>query len=184
MRPTRHPPLFVIVAMAALFAHAPAFAQTLGPASNLFVDALRNGDANVPAPGTGLFDGALRSLQDQSGNPGQIFVKAKRVARFVQQAHCGRVAFALWQPASNHAWPALGGQLNICEDGQPPLRVCDDRPNVLVPHTSLCRDKSAPHDTAEVAAVIASALAAGDITPQQAQQRARDQALPASGVRP
>lgn len=153
-------------------------------AGNLFIDALRNGDANVPAPGTGLFEGALRSLQDQTGNPGQIFVKAKRAVRFEQQAHCGRVVFALWQPASNHAWPALGGQLNICEDGLPPLRVCDDRPRVLVPHIATCRDKSAPHDTAEVAAAISTALASGDITPEQAQQRARQQAAPASGARP
>lgn len=177
---------FLIGAVACLGAQA-AFAGDVSlpltlpmSAGNLFTDALRNGEASAPAPAVRLFDGALQALRQQTGDPGPIHVKARRLVRFTQQARCGRVVFALYQPSSHHAWPSLGGQLNICEDGLPPLRACDDRPKLLVPPTSTCPDKSSPHDTAEVAAAIGAALAGGDITPEEARRRTADRAKAAA----
>ena len=126
------------------------------PFANVIVRALVDGRASDPVPDIPVFRQAVAALQRQAGDPGPIHVQAMRLQRFEQQARCGRVVFAMWQPSSNKAWPAIGGELNICEDGQPPLRVCKDGPGVLVPSASTCRDQSAPQDTPEVAAAIAA----------------------------
>jgi len=92
---------------------------------------------------------------------------AQRVVRFTQQSRCGRVRFALAQPASKKVWPAFGGQMNVCEDGQPPLRTCPEHQSVLVPATSVCATGKPPVDTEEVAAAIRAATNAGAITHDQ-----------------
>jgi hypothetical protein len=140
-------------------------------AGNIFVDALQHGEASAPIPTVGRMGEAVHMLQKQARDPGPVYMRAKRVARFVDQSRCGRVTFMVEQPSSHKAWGNLGGALNLCEDGQPPLRVCKDRPLVLVPHTAHCADGSAPMDTAEVADAIRVSLTAGFITPKEASER-------------
>ena len=140
------------------------------PFANVIVRALVDGRASEPLPDLLVLRQAVAAMQQQSGDAGAIVVQAMRLQRFVQQARCGRVVFGMSQPSSHKAWPALGGELNICEDGLPPLRVCKDRPNVLVPPSSTCRDGSSPQDTIEVAAAISAALNRGGLTVDQAKQ--------------
>ena len=83
---------------------------------------------------------------------------------FKQQPRCGRVQFALGQPTAKIVFAAFAGQMNVCEDGQPPLRTCPDRPGVLVPATGSCKDGRPPVDTEEVAVAI---RAAGGLTQEQ-----------------
>lgn len=83
--------------------------------------------------------------------------------------------------------------MNVCEDGQPPLRVCTDRPGVLVPASASCPNGRSPVDTDEVATAIRNA---GGMTQEQtmrswahqvaAHARAASSAggKPASGVLP
>lgn len=152
-----------------------AYAQAAAPKamSDVFVRALVDGRAMAPVPDTPLFGPALEQLKRQAGGEGPIVIQAMRIVRFEGQAHCGRVVFGFAQPSSHKAWADLGGQLNICEDGQAPLRICGGEPRVLVPANRRCRDKSAPIDTPEVAAAIQAALVGGNITGQQVKERAR-----------
>ena len=140
------------------------------PFANVIVRALVDGRASEPLPDLPMLRQAVVAMQQQAGDSGPIVVQAMRMQRFVQQARCGRVVFGMSQPSSHKAWPALGGELNICEDGLPPLRVCKDRPNVLVPASSNCRDGSAPQDTTEVASAISAALNRGGLTVDQAKR--------------
>ena len=141
------------------------------PFANVIVRALVDGRASEPLPDLPMLRQAVVAMQQQAGDSGPIVVQAMRMQRFVQQARCGRVVFGMSQPSSHKAWPALGGELNICEDGLPPLRMCKDRPNILVPASSICRDGSAPQDTTEVAAAISDALNRGGLTSDQAKQK-------------
>jgi hypothetical protein len=160
-------------AIAATLAHpVVAHAQGLGMSNQVFVRALVDGRAMGPVPDRSAFSPLIESLQKQSGDDGTIVIQAMRTVRFVQQPRCGRVVFALAQPSSHRAWPALGAQLNICEDGQPPLRVCTDRPQVLVPPSTTCRDNKRPVDTEEIASAIAAALSAGDLSAAQVRTQA------------
>ena len=140
------------------------------PFANVIVRALVDGRASEPLPDLPMLRQAVVAMQQQAGDSGPIVVQAMRMQRFVQQARCGRVVFGMSQPSSHKAWPALGGELNICEDGLPPLRMCKDRPNILVPASSNCRDGSAPQDTTEVASAISAALNRGGLTVDQARQ--------------
>jgi hypothetical protein len=169
-----------VIGLALLCGVGTAFA-----AGNVFVTALQAGEAFAPLPTNGIFVGAISALQQQSGDSSPIFIKVRRVSRFVQQSRCGRVVFGLAQPATKKVWPQLGGQLNICEDGLPPLGVCSDSPSVLVPRTATCKDRSSPQDTPEVAAALRNALANGDISPEQLREQILQQhkaSKPASGA--
>ena len=71
---------------------------------------------------------------------------------------------------SSHAvFPQVGGQINICEDGLPPWRVCQADPSKLVTPDTICQDGKAATDTPEVAQAIAQAQAKGGKTPEQLQ---------------
>ena len=157
-----------LCAMSAAMASASPASDALS-FGEVFVQALVHGRASQPMPANAVLAQRVAQMQSQSGDSGPIVVQAMRVVRFVQQSRCGRVVFGFSQRLSHKGW--LGGQLNICEDGLPPLRVCADRPTVLVPSASRCRDNSSPVDTAEVAAAIASALANGDLSPEQAREK-------------
>lgn len=135
---------------------------------NVFAQALIEGSATAPVPQrAGPMSRVLESLQAQSGSKEPISIVAARVVRFTQQARCGRIRFAMGQPLSKKLWPAMGGEMNVCEDGQPPLRVCPERPGVLVPANAVCASGKTPVDTPEVAAAIAAAIKAGDISHDQ-----------------
>ena len=157
------------------------------PFANVIVRALVDGRASEPLPDLPLLRKAIAAMQQQAGDSGPIVVLAMRLQRFVQQGRCGRVVFGMSQPSSHKAWPGLGGELNICEDGLPPLRVCKDRPNVLVPPDDACGDGALPQDTAEVASAISAAVNRGGLTVEQAKQeslRARETAPRAATPNP
>lgn len=149
--------LFLIVFC--LLLNPQARAQDVG----VYADALKSGTAQTRLPYKAPLDQLTLKLQQMTHDAGPILVKAERVRYFQQQSHCGRVRFILFQPSSNTAWPELGGQLNICEDGSPPWRICKSNPMRLVLHTERCSDGSAPVDTPEVEQAIKEAVASGSV---------------------
>lgn len=149
-----------------------SFAQAMNTESlNLFVRALKSGSASAPLPHDGQFGPAIKTIQKLAGDQGPIMIEAWRISRFKQQALCGRVGFTIVQPSSKRSWPELGGQLNICESGTPPWRMCKDKPNVLVPPDQRCPDKSNSVDTPEIAKAIETALASGSLSEDQVRKR-------------
>lgn len=139
---------------------------------SFFVEALQNGRASAPLPADGPFKSGVTAIEARTGRQGSVEIVAWRIERFTQQAKCGRIGFIPHQAVSKTAFPEMGGELNICEDGMPPLRVCA---NVgLVPHSAKCPDGTAPQDTEEVKASIAAALARGGLTQQQVARQIQD----------
>ncbi|OYU41900.1 MAG: hypothetical protein CFE44_27125, partial [Burkholderiales bacterium PBB4] len=107
-------------------------------ATSPFTEALINGDAQTPLPNDRQFTGLKDLIQQRTGDSGDIIIKAFRIQKFKTQPNCGRVAFIIMQPSRNIAWPDLGGQLNICTDGQPPLRECSETPGALYQPNHKC----------------------------------------------
>lgn len=142
---------------------------------NLFVKALQDGTASEPLTANGQFTTLQAKLQRQTGDSSPIIIRAARLLKFKQQARCGRIAFALVQPSSNHVWPQLGGQLNICEDGLPPWRICANQHDRLVRYNAKCTDGSQPVDSPEVAQAISNAIATGEVSPEQASKEVKEQ---------
>ena len=138
--------------------------------ANVFVQALVNGRATAPLPDDPRWADVVAALKHQAGSDAALQIAAMRVAKFTNQTQCGRVAFALWQPLTNQAWPQLGGQLNICEDGKPPLQVCAQAPDQLVPVGLRCADGVPAQDTAEVRQAIDAAIAAGSLSADQVRR--------------
>ena len=138
--------------------------------ANVFVNALVHGRATAPLPDDPRWADVVAALKRQAGSDAALQIAAMRVAKFTNQAQCGRVAFALWQPLTNKAWPQLGGQLNICEDGKPPLQVCAQAPDQLVPVGLRCADGVPAQDTAEVRQAIDAAIAAGSLSADQVRR--------------
>lgn len=136
------------------------------PESSVFLDALKRGRATDPLPDTPQFHSVILQLQRKSGDSGPIFITASVVKRFVQQPNCGRIEFHLSQPSTNRNWPNTGGQLNICTNGAPPLKVCPSGRTKLVRHDTVCAFGRPPVDTEEVADAIHQAVAAGGMTPE------------------
>ena len=136
--------------------------------SNVFAAALIHGRANSPVPArTPQITAVLQRLQARSGSSEPVSILAQRLMFFKQQPGCGRVRFALGQPNAKIVFAGFGGQMNVCRDGQPPLRACPDRPGVLVPFDGVCHNGKSPIDTDEVAAAIRTATAAGGFTQDQ-----------------
>jgi len=154
------------------------------PAVNAFVEALITGHGQSPFPESPAFASVLQALHRQTGDAGPIVVEATRVVRFASQPNCGRVAYVVAQPSSHKVWSGLGGQLNLCQDGLPPLRQCPGRPATLVPPMRRCSDGTAPEDTPEVAAAIRASIEHGQVTAEEIHRRLHGPATPASGGRP
>lgn len=159
-----------------LFAASAAMAQ--GVPSNVLVRALRDGSAAEPLLAEGPYQNIVRMIQKKSGDAGPVVVVAQRLKRFEKQPLCGRVVFAVTQPTSHAGWKNLGGQLNICDSGNPPLRVCADKPELLIPSDAVCADGSPPRDTAEVEAAIQASLASGGLSREQVYQQLFDAQSP------
>ena len=163
--------LATLIAVLALPMSFSAAAQGFGDASrapNVFAAALIQGRATAPMPlRPGHFTKILETLQARSGSNEPVSILAARVLTFKQQPRCGRVQYAFGQPTAKIIFAAFAGQMNVCEDGQPPLRTCPDRPGVLVPATGMCSGGKPPIDTEEVAAAIRAATAAGGLTQEQ-----------------
>jgi hypothetical protein len=134
-------------------------------APNVFIDALNNGTASVEILDTPNLAKMVAEL-NKTRSDGPLVMVAQRITRFENQPRCGRVAFIITQPSSNSAWPQMGGQLNICQDGLPPWQICANDPSVFVPPGHQCRDGSSPINTAEVQHSIDAAVASGSFSPE------------------
>lgn len=135
---------------------------------NPFVTALKQGQAQ-DAFAQPKFANVISQLKKQTGNDGAIVLKARRLLWFKNQSRCGRIQFWVEQPATNTRWNEVGGDLNICEDGQPPWQICSDQK--LVPYGSKCSDGKLATDTAEISAAIQESLKRGSLTMDQAKQK-------------
>ncbi len=142
--------------------------------NGVFAQALIDGTATAPIPAHKELDLALQSIQARTHDNGPVFISAKRLFRFKQQARCGRVIFTIVQPSRNAVFP--GGQLNVCEDGLPPWRICKDKPGFLIAPQDRCPYNSEPQHTAEVAQAIKDALANGDLSREQVSQQLKENA--------
>jgi len=154
-----------------------------GPQSVLTL-ALANGSASAPLDDHGQYAQAISAIQARTGDHGPVVVLARRVAAFKEQSRCGRVAYIVAQPTSHIAWTDMGGELNICDDGNPPLRMCKAQAGKLVLPDSVCADGASPVDTPEVQAAISDAISAGGLDPRAAARRVRAAsatAAPAAG---
>ena len=143
-------------------------AMAIETGKGVFVDALVNKTASGPIASFPAIQATVKELQASTRDSSPLEIRAQLLQRFTQQPKCGRIVFAVAQATTQTVWPQMGGQLNICEDGLPPLRVCADRPAVLVPPNSKCDSGKIAQDTPEVAKAIAAALKSGNITSEQA----------------
>ena len=138
---------------------------------NVFTEALINGKAHSSLPEQPELQAIARYLQEQTHSTAPLVIEARLVKRFQQQPQCGRVAFFITQPDRHDLWPELGGQLNICEDGTPPLQVCANKPDVLISPSERCFDNTKPQDTLEVKEAIRIALDEGGLNQEQVKNR-------------
>lgn len=139
-----------------------------------FVAALKDGAGDGPVPPMPMLERATQLIQQKTGSSGDVSLKVYRVTRFKSQPACGRVSFGLYQASTRTFWGQFGGQLNVCDDGTPPLKVCAGSPE-LVLADRLCRDGSHPVDTAEVKQAIEDAKKAGGLSPEQLRDKLRAQ---------
>lgn len=151
-------------------------AHAQGLPSSVFTEALIAGEAIEPLPDDKTFGPLIKAIKSKTGNPGTVVVKAMRISKFVQQPTCGRIAFIMMQPATKTAWDDLGGQLNVCADGGPPLRTCKGHPGSLYPFNTKCPDGSEATDTPEVAEAIKKALSSGGLSYEQVQAKVHQNA--------
>ena len=138
------------------------------------VKALIEGQAQAPFPKEKGFERIEEMLKQRTHNSGEIIIQFQRISRFKEQAHCGRISMYAAQPATKSVWPEIGGDLNICDNGYPPLRICPEQPKILVTPDVNCQGGKSPVDTAEVKAAIANSLAHGGLTAEQANQKVKN----------
>jgi hypothetical protein len=134
------------------------------------VRALRESHASAPLPQSRGSQLIAREIKAKTGSPGEVTVEFARVVRFGTQPRCGRVGYGLYQKSTDTFWGQFGGQMNICEDGTPPLRQCKGRPG-LVAADMACADGSHPVDTPEIEAATDKAVASGSLTGEQFKAR-------------
>lgn len=175
------PKFSLALAISLVLPQSLAIAAPDGPQSVLTL-ALADGSASAKLDDNGQYAVAISAIHKRTGDNGPVVVLARRIVKFKEQPRCGRVAFIVAQPSSNIAWSDMGGELNICDDGNPPLRACKGNPGKLVLADSACADGSSPVDTPEVAAAIKNAAASGGLGPREAARRVRAAATPASAA--
>jgi len=135
--------------------------------SNIFDETLSEGRGNMPAPINAQTKQGIKAMQDKTKSDGEITIRLTRITRFKSQPRCGRITMAFYQESTNTVFNGVGVDMNICVDGQPPLRECRDKPLVLVNSMAACKDGSTPIDTPEIAKAIADSVAKGELTPEQ-----------------
>lgn len=150
---------------------------------NLFVKALKEGKSSSPVPNDPKVAYMIQSIQAKTHDNGPLNIEVFRVARFTQQPSCGRVSFVISQPSSKATFPQLGGDLNICESGMPPWRICKGTQEPLIPPGGTCPDKSTPQDTPEVIAAIQSSLTNGSRTHEEVRKTLQPTKSPATGTK-
>lgn len=139
--------------------------------SNVFDETLSEGQGSIPAPVNAQTKQGIKAMQDKTKNDGAITIRFTRITRFKSQPRCGRINMAFYQESTNTIFSGMGGDMNICVDGQPPLRACKDKPLTLVDSMAACKDGSAPIDTQEVSKAIADSIAKGGLTREQVKQK-------------
>ena len=132
------------------------------PGASIFVEALVNGSATMPLEDQPELKNLTSQLMRATKSDSPVQINAFLKKRFTQQKHCGRIVFFISQ--NGKWWRQLGGQLNICEDGLPPWKTCDDKK--LVPFGEMCPNGAPPHNTAEIQAAISEALDQGGLSYQ------------------
>jgi hypothetical protein len=160
---------------------AVSVASAFGMPTSPFTEALINGESQTPLPDDKNFAALTELIQKKTGDAGQVMIKAVRILKFKTQPNCGRIAFIVTQPSKNIAWTNLGGQLNICNDGQPPLRECKESPGVLYQPGHKCPNGQTAAETEEVAAATAKAIQNGGLTHAQAKAQTYQGKLPKTG---
>ena len=160
--------IFCILAM--LSDHGYALAQA-NFVSQPLIAALQDGVAYGALPQGAYMDMVAKKIKAATGSQGEISLIVVRMLKFKQQATCGRISFAPYQESTKTYWGQVGGQINICQDGSPPLRACKNAPSVLVPLDATCADNSRPVDTKEVADAINDAVAKGGLTGEEIHNR-------------
>lgn len=159
-----------------------ALAQ-LPPSDSPMVTALIEGQATSSLPNSPQNHQVIQALQKSTKNDGDIVVVFKRIIRFHEQNNCGRITMYVAQPSSKTSWLQMGGDLNICEDGLPPLKVCAENPKKLVAPDVNCKGGRSPIDTPEIKAAIANSLKHGGMTEEQAQSKMKVEAKNMRGVK-
>lgn len=155
---------------ASIFTSSLAMAQVDISANPLMV-AFKDGIAYGAMPANKLSEVAVQRIHAATGSPGIITIRFDRILKFKQQPNCGRISFAPYQESTKTFYGQMGAQINICEDGSPPLRICTNAPDVLVPSDSICSDKSKPVDTPEITKAINDAVSKGGLTPLDIHNR-------------
>ena len=138
---------------------------------NPILDALAHGEATYSLNSDPKYAKVVQALQKSTKNDGEIIMRFKLVTKFKQQPTCGRVSFWGEQPSTNTKWGQMGGDINYCEDGMPPLRICAENPKQLVAPDANCKGGKAPIDTPEIAAAIKYSLDHGGMTEAQAKAK-------------
>lgn len=158
----------------------PTIAVAGAPPTSVFSQAAMDGEASATIPDDGEFSAAVKIVKSRTGDNGPVVLVARRLVKFEQQPQCARVGFVIGQPSARVLYTDMGGQLNICANGEPPQRMCKSHPSKLVAPDTPCPDGSMPVDTPEVAAAIAAALATGSLSPQKAAAAVRESLGPGS----
>ncbi len=156
--------------------HVMAAMAQLPQSDSPMVTALIEGQATSSLPNNPQNLQVIQALQKSTKNDGDILVVFKRITRFKEQNTCGRITMYVAQPASKTTWAQMGGDLNICEDGLPPLKVCAESPKKLVAPDANCKGGRSPIDTPEIKAAIANSLKHGSMTAEQAQAKMKSEA--------
>jgi hypothetical protein len=144
--------------------------------TNLFLDALTQGHSSALLPKSQINDKVIEMLRDRSQSSGPIFQEAFLMYRFKEQPHCGRLEFFITQPSSQSVWREMGGQLNLCENGEAPMQLCTK--GMLIPNGLTCPDKTKPVDTDEIKESIKRAVAQGSLTPALLHQKLKPKVAP------
>jgi len=139
--------------------------------SNVFDETLSEGQGSIPAPVNAQTKQGIKAMQDKTKSDGEITIRFTRITRFKSQPRCGRINMAFYQESTNTVFKGVGVDMNICVDGQPPLRECRDKPLVLVNSMAACKDGSTPIDTPEVAKAIADSVSKGELTPERVKEK-------------
>lgn len=155
-----------------------ANAFSANPDLSLFVQALKNGDASKPVPNNPEFDKWISQIKTSTHDTGEIVIHAYRFKKFSQQSTCGRVGYELEQPSTNSRFPEIGGQLNICQNGEPPLMLCKNQIRQLIPANKTCDDGSKPIFTNEVQDAIDNAIKGGSLSKDQIDLKLKGNSSP------
>ena len=135
---------------------------------NAFTDALINGRGESELQVTPGLQKFAAELQQVLGSSKPLIVRAALVNRFASQSRCGRIAFSV-ETAEGRTFKGLGGHLNVCEDGLPPLQECEGS-TALVPPGHMCANGKSAKFTQEVQDAIRASIKAGDATSDQLEK--------------